>query len=156
MTTSAQVRAAWAAKVWSHATITAITTKIHAYDVLSIADESEAHKSKLKYAQEINSIQYTVHKMRTFEMTGKEQQLFDVNITIYRSADITGANFNAIEDTAETINTLVSSELGSTWNGTVDYYRTEDRAIEITDSRLDDVPIWIGQFKYQGFKQDSI
>ena len=152
MSTAAQVRSAWNSKIWTNANITALTTKIYAFDMVTMATISKKHDRKLREAREYNFIQYRVSKARKYEMTGQIVYEYPVTIQYFRQADIDGGNFNAIEDAFETIFTYVRSELDDNWNSTVDYYRTQEERPDISEFIINDEPCWMGQYEYTGYK----
>jgi hypothetical protein len=159
MSTPAQIRAAWAAKVWAHSSIKALTTKIYNFDLESVAELSTAHKSLMYYNQRINFFQYRVTKARQFGLSGgKVMYKYPVVIRYYREAtiDLDGSVFNAVEDAFETLFTAVQSQLGTSWNNTVDYYEIQVEPASVDATLLDDKLVWVGQYSFQGIKEATL
>lgn len=149
MTTAAQIRTAWNAKIWTHATVTAITTKIYDFD-LKIESTKEA--GRLRYNQEINAFTYVVTSAERLRLMGQREQEFSVVVSYYKRADVDGSNYNDIMNVMETITGLVRTELTSSWNSTVDFYRHQPGQPQITEITIDGVPVWLGRYSYLGYK----
>lgn len=149
MTTAAQIRSAWSTKIWTHATVTAITTKIYDFD-LKIESTKEA--GRLRFNQEINFFTYLVTSKERLRLMGQREQEFAVEVSYYKRADVDGSNFNDIMNVLETITGLVRTELTSSWNSTVDYYRHQGEQPTIEQITIDGVAVWLGRFVYLGYK----
>lgn len=156
MSTQAAVRAAWAAGVWANASVTAITPKIYDFDIESLARVSRAHGAKLYHNQKINFFQYTVARSWRFDLTASHTvSEYVVTIRYYRDAqeDFTGTAFNAIASAFETIISTVSSGLGTSWTGTVEYYFPQNEPPQIGVGLIEERPVWTGTFQFKGIKQ---
>lgn len=149
MTTSAQVRSAWNTSVWSHSTLTSLTTKIYNYDVTT---ESTKEYSKFRESQEINFFTYLVSRAQRIRIMNQYEQIFTVDIRYYRKADVAGANYNTVIDAFETIDTRVVAGLTSSWGSTIDFYRIQDGPPAISQIQMEGVPVWLGIYKYFGYK----
>lgn len=145
MTTLAQIRAAWNTKIWTNATVTAITDKIYDYDVTT---DSTFEQSKLRYNQEHNAFIYVCSKYERLGMMGTKYEEFEVDVRYYRKADVAGANHKIVLDTFETIIGLVRTELTHTWNSTVGAYRTQSSIPTISQILLEGLPVWLGNYKF--------
>jgi hypothetical protein len=156
MSTTAQVRSAWKTNVFDHSTIQALTTKIYDYDVVETAGISTAHDAKLYEAQVYNFIQYRVTKTRRFDLTLKMLITFPVTVQYYKEVDLAGANYNGVEDAIETIFNRVRTGLSDTWAATVDYWRVTDAPPDIVILRVNDRPVWRGQYQFIGVKEISL
>lgn len=149
MTTSAQVRTAWSDNIWDHTTIQALTTKIYDYDITT---ESTKEFTKLREDQQINCFTYVVSRAERILILNQTEHTFTVRIRYYRQADIPGVNFNDLITAFETISGLVVSELTSSWDGTVDFYRVQPEPPQISLIQMEGQPVWVGDFRYFGFK----
>lgn len=149
MATGLQVRTAWNTSIWSNATIQAITSKIYNYDVTK---QSSKEVSKFYLNQEVNFITYLVSRAQRLRIMQQIEQQFIVDIRYYLVADTEGVNYNALLDAFETIDSLVISQLGTTWGGSVDYYELQSEPVAITEIQIENVSVWAGQYKYLGFK----
>ena len=164
MTTPAQVRAAWKAKVFDHATVQALTSKIYDFDLQSLAEVSSAHLALTKFETEINFIQYQVQKRRAWKQSSQsggtkvqsEQFVVTVRYILDAKMDTSGTNYNALETNLDTICGLVNSSLGITWNGTVEYYEFQLEEATIIPELLNDVPVWVGEYQFLGHGQATI
>lgn len=145
MTTLAQIRSAWLANIWNHATIQAITTKIYNYDITL---DSTFEYSKLRYNQEFNAFVYIVTKYERLGFGGTKYDEFEVEVRYYRKADVEGNNFNTVLETFETLFGLVRTQLSHTWGGTVGAYRTQESAPTLSQVTLEGVPVWLGTYKF--------
>ena len=155
MSTQAEVRAAWAAKIWADASITAISSNVYDFDIESIATVSGAHAAKLYFSQEINFWQYTIARGWAYENTQKKECSYLVTVRYYRDAqeDLTGTNYNAVHAAFDTLTPLVLSALTFNWNGTVENYELQSGPPAITPIMLDGRPVWRGEYQYRGYKQ---
>jgi len=149
MTTAAQIRTAWNTKIWTHASVTSITTKIYDFD-LKIESTKEA--GRLRYNQEINFFTYIVTSKERLRLMGQREQEFTVEVSYYKRADVDGSNFNDIMNVLETVTGLVRTELTSSWDSTVDFYRHQSEQPSITQITIDGVAVWLGRFIYLGYK----
>lgn len=149
MTTSALVRAAWNTKIWTNATITALTAKIYDYDITT---NSTKETAKFYHNQEINFITYLVNRTQRIRLMNQIEQRFSVEIRAYKKADTDGVNYNALITQFETIDALVISQLTTTWNSTMDYYTIQDSPPEISQITLEGIPVWLGKYTYTGIK----
>jgi len=150
MSTSATVRAAWNTKVWLHATIQALTTKIYNYDLHAMIEDSTPHLAKALEDTLVNFIQYRVTKSWEFGQTGSYIFKFLVEIEYYKQANLDGTIDNSIEDAFETIAGLVASELGTSWNATVDHYEPQEGPGEIAETAIDGRTVYKGSYSFTG------
>lgn len=133
MSTAAQVRTAWKAKIFDNATVQAITTSI--YDQRMERDGSTSQLALLKYQQEYNWIEYTVQRFPNGGAIGQRRWEYVVTVTLHRELLPNSDNHEVTLDNMETISSLVISQLGYTWNSTVD--RWIDVASEPSVDELD-------------------
>ena len=157
MSTPAQVRAAWDAAIWTHATITALTTSIFDYDARALADVSEEHAAALKYSQEINFFQYLVSKDREFDkISSGVTYRHVVTIQYFKQADLYTDYYNDIEDAFETITDLVQSQLQRTWSGTVAFWDVQSGSSDIALDQIEGLPVWVGQYSFIGIESTTL
>jgi len=149
MTTSATIRSAWNSAIWTNTSITAMTEKIYNFEVLQLSTKETA---RLRFNQEINFFTYTVTRASRIRPMSQIEQKFDVDITRYLQADVAGDNYTQLLNDFETLDALVLSGLTSSWSSTVDFYRTQDGPPSVTLQEIEGVPVWVGRYKYTGFK----
>ena len=133
MSTAAQVRAAWKSKIFDNATVQKITTSI--YDQRMERDGSTSQLALLKYEQQYNWIEYTVQRFPNGGAIGQRRWEYIVTVTLHRELLPNSDNHELTLDNMETISSLVISQLGYTWNSTVD--RWIDVASEPSIDELD-------------------
>ena len=160
MSTAAQVRAAWLDNIWTHATVQAYTTKIYDYDITS---RSQKEAAKFRHNTSINFLTYITtrgHEMKELGSIGATSALvhfnFQVEIRYYLEADSDGEGFNAVIDRLGTIDGLVVSQLGKTWDSTVDFYRPQQEPPTINLIELDGRPVWLGVYRYFALKRATL
>ncbi len=161
MSSSAAVRAAWNTAIWTHATVTAITTSIYAYDIIQDLD-SKKEVSRLYYNQKINFFMYQVVRSRTTpELRGGtsniEHYAYEVLVSYALERDLaetttSSAHYNTVIDRLETVDGLVLSQLGKTWGNTVQYgdMQTVNPPKLV---KLDGKECWLGSNLYVGKKR---
>lgn len=123
MSTAAQIRTAWANNVWNNASITAITTKIYDREMpkdITGAQTTNSQKERLLYSYKYNFIEYVITKHDDGGAIGQRKYSYDVNVLVNRQTDNDGTEHNACIDTLNTIFNVVNTNLGTTWQGTVD------------------------------------
>lgn len=155
MTTTAQVEAAWSTHIWAHSSIAVLTNKIFNRE---ISDLSEDDVRDVSFQQQINFIEWLVKKSIEYPQISRglgQDETFLVEIRYTREkdphADKAGANYNAVRDALETIVGLVKSELGVSWDGTIDYYETQTEAVVINERDIAGSEVWSGVYRFQGF-----
>lgn len=119
MTTSAEMRALMQTNVFGQSQVTAITERVHAYDVLQ---ESSSKIALLYHEQEINFITYVCTRQHAGRQLGTNEVIFDhfVTVTVSREADKSGTAYNATIDTLQTIEARFAANCNaSNWNGSL-------------------------------------
>jgi len=151
MASTAVVQAAWLAKIASHADLIAYTENIYFYDIL---EQSQKQKEKYYYKQEINFITILVSRAVRLEIANCETHIFEVIVNHYREHDRDGENQASIKACMETIERLVRTELGKTWDGTVDGYSLDETPSRLDPVIIDDKECWSTQriFTAQDFE----
>jgi hypothetical protein len=125
MSTAAAVRAAWKEKVFDDASVLAVTTKIYDEELPKdfTGNRTANHQlERLRYQQEYNFIEYLVTKYDSGGVIGATRYLYRVNVILNRETTPDGGNVNVTKDLMNTIQGLMVSALGVTWNSTVDRY----------------------------------
>lgn len=149
-TTIQNVKDAWNSAIFEHGSIQALTTKIYDYDVLV---ESEKENSKLYFAQEINFCVYRVERSpMQYQITRGRHYDFNVTISYYKEYSAGADNQDSVSDFFETLDGLVTSELGISWDGVVTYMNPQKDPIKLENLELDKKTIWKGQVQYTGRK----
>lgn len=138
MTISA-VRSAWNTNVFQHATVQAMTGAI-LDDGFTAGSKTEL--SRLKDDQLIHFIQFIVTKAEIPGLIGARQYRYNVELSYYIQADTDGDNYTAAIDNLETIDGLINSELGVTWDGTVDLMEEADVSLAIEQIEIEGLPVW--------------
>lgn len=149
MTTNAQIRTAWNTYIWQNATIQAITDRIYDYD---ITVESAKEAAKLRYNQKINFFLYLVMRHTRPMIMGQQEQVCTVQIRYFKEFDVGGTHWKDVVDSLQAVDDLVISALTSTWNNTVDYYRTQESPPTISLVTIEETSCWQGIFEYRGVK----
>lgn len=152
MSTAAQVRAAWETAILEHATIQAITPR---YFLFEVTQNSEAETDRLFFGKELNYIQCIVTRSNEFQALGELQYTYTVDITYTRRFDVDGDNYLAVVDFFDTLFSLVRTELGDSWDSTVDYWRPQEGPAEITQIEFENEPAWRGAYRFTAFKKIS-
>ncbi len=157
MSTAAQVEAVWKTNIFDSTTIQAITDKAYSYEV---TETSESEVARLFEGTEVNFFQYLVGRGQRFGTSAGSAGpivIYDyaVEISYFREAEPSGANWTAVRDTFDTIFSLVVSSLGNTWSQTVDGFNPQQGTARISTDLIDNRPVWRGVFTYNAFKQVS-
>ena len=156
MTTSANVRSAWNSAVLQHDTIQAITSKTYLYDITA-ALKSTTESVLLYEDAKINFFKLLCSSTRdTSSLRGSQglsRQVFTIEARYYIEKDILDAaqNYNNAIDRIEALDALVISQLGKTWNGTVDFGEMVG-ILEPTLVDLDGREVWTCGYQYRGTK----
>jgi hypothetical protein len=161
VSTPADIRTAWNTKVWQHATIQAITTKIYAFE---ISDDSETEAALLSFAQRIRFIEYVCSRsIASQEMGGSSRGNCNFPVEVRYTLEkvkpgdpFDGAGFNAVIDFFTTLIALVQSELAPSWNSTVDYFEFQDGAPEVTTQEVAGIECWRGVYRFNGVQNTSL
>jgi hypothetical protein len=153
LSTSAQVQTAWESAIWQDATILEITDAIFPFDVTT---ESESETGRLYSGQELNYFQYTIRRSSQIVALGQIEHQFTVDVQYTRQSSPDGDNWQLVRDTFDTLFDLVRDELGASWTNTVDFWRPQEGAAEITQITLDETLAWRGAYRFTGFQTVSI
>jgi hypothetical protein len=147
-TSSETIRAKWRTKIWQHADILAVTTSILEQEITEVT-----HKeiSRLRFATKINFFSFRVRRGIETLMAGKYRLRFFVDISYTKWADPDGANYNDVIDGIETVQDLVMSELGGTWDGLIASSEPQDGAPEVSVVTIGDEAAFKADFSYSGF-----
>jgi hypothetical protein len=153
--TTATVSAAWDSAIFQHEDILAITEAIFPYEVTIT---SEAEIAAVSFEQKINFVEYTVSRAigaQELGAPGSAQCTFDVDIRytlqkLLEGEAIDGSAYDQVGDFFDTLISLVYSELGVTWSGTVDFYNHQEGPPQISDDTIAGVSCWRGVYKLTG------
>jgi hypothetical protein len=158
MTTAALVRAAWKTNVWDNAALTALTSRAHNFDLMEIAEVSNAHAALMYHGQQINFFQYRVTKAREKQLSAS-RILYTISVhTQYfleATTDTSGSNYNAVEDAIETLFTRVQAWSAS-WGSTVEYWVPQSEEPSLVLVELDDRPVWCGSYSFTGSVETTL
>jgi len=147
MSTNADVRTAWAAQVLAN-----INSGTNSYTY-------QIQRSKLGgkllekgyYNKIVDFYEYSVESVKLHKLMGKFQTVFTVKIRHTIEADQSGDNYTALQDSFQTINGLVITNLGLSWSSTVDFYEGPND-LTILEGDFDSRSTWIGESSYTAFK----
>ena len=153
MSTSAQVQAAWETAIWENASVLTITDKIFSFDITTL---SEREVSRLFFDSEVNYFQYTVRRSEEVKGTQQLEYQFIVDVQYTRKTDVDGDNWAAVRDAFETLISLVRSSLGVSWTQTVDFWRPQEGAVEISQIDFRNKPAHRGTYRFTGYQTVSI
>ena len=148
MSSLASVRTAWAA-VLANSTITGYTNRLYDYDIVSTEAVSQVgHDANFMQAGYVNFAQFVFSKTHNFEMTCQVRETFNVDISYYYQVDIDGDTFKSCTDFFDDLFTVVRSELGTSWDSTIEFYTMED--VAVNPGLLTDKQVWIATQRYIG------
>jgi hypothetical protein len=157
MTTSVEaIEAAWTAAIWSHEQIQAITDKVHDFEVTAF---SEFEIERLSCNQEINFFEYVISRGVEGEQIGNSPEVlafFPVEIRYTRQVDTEGAAFRQVRDALLLVQTLVHTELGYGWGGTVDRYDVQSEPPAVTQADIDGTAVYQGVIRFTGHAETSL
>lgn len=150
MSTPSDIRSKWNSLVWSHASITALTTKIYNYDVV---ERSQFESEKFYYQGKVNFFQYLVTRGEDPDetMTNRVMYLHSVLVQYYLEADTAGAMYNNAIDRMATLYDTVESELGRDWDGVVSYYQRQSAPPVPELAEVDGRSAWMIQAEFTGY-----
>lgn len=147
---SSAIDSAWLSNVWQNATILGYTDKILQRP---IGTDSERELQDIRFEQYINCIEALTTRQVARGTTNVTYYEFKVEVTYYRKKDPQGLNWSEVRDFFEDLYSTVNSSLGSTWGGTVDFWRAQTEPAQITEFTLDKEAVWKGNFSYTGFSK---
>lgn len=152
MTTSTAIETVWDTSIWQHASILAITSKLIKRPQGSL---SEKEYQSLYTAKRLNFIEaLTTRTQRSNELAnvlGRATTYdFLVQVNYYKDYedDTIGQAWESVRNFYETLYPLVVSELGNTWDGTVELWKPQDGQPEITNLQIDNKRTWRGSYSY--------
>ena len=149
MSQLADVRSAWDSAILEHATLTALTDKIYNYDV---NPESTKEFSLLRYDQKINFFRFLISRATKNLMMGQTLRIFEVRCIYSKQLTVDGSGYTDVTDALEVVQDLVETSLGPTWGDTVDYYRNQDTPPKMIQSRIENIPVWTGEYLFTGYQ----
>ncbi len=161
MSSSSAVASAWNLFVFENATIQAITSKIYAFEV---DKGSEAALAQAMEGQKVNFIEYVVTRTPVaYELGNATEAQFEFLVEIRYTLEqqtvgetIGGTNHIAMRDFYDTLLGVVSSSLGQTWNGTVDYFEYPTEQPQITAEDVASIQCWRSVYRFKGVQFTTI
>jgi len=148
MSTPSDVRTAWAS-VFADASITAITSKVYAYD-LPITTGTEL--GQVRHGQEINYFSYLVSYTEQLKAVKQLEQRFRVTVQYFREHNLTGSNYNAAVDALYTVHSTARSVIGSKWSNSIDFYQPPGDPRQPSIVSIDARPVWKIETSFDGVK----
>ena len=141
------IRQAWREKVWNHAQIAAITQIVIERD---LGEDTHKEISSIRYKQEINFFGFRVRR-RIETLIGRKRRFwYLVDVSYTRWADPRGINYNTTLDAIELVADLVQSQLGSSWNGTVEDYQPQAGVPNILVTSIGDEKVYRAEYSFEG------
>jgi hypothetical protein len=160
LTTLADIRTAWNAKVWTDATITAITTNIFPYEVTK---DSALELAALFAGKQVNFFTFVVNREQQLGISNQRTLLFSVEVSYYieqfaKSLTSTMAvnNQPAAMDAIIAVDDLVFSALRPNWNGTVLYFVPQTGPCRISSLVIDNRPVYRASYTYTGYVREQL
>lgn len=153
MTALSAVRTAWS-NVLENATVQGYTANQYTYNIAGTTNESISNTGLFYAASQLNFVQYEFIKNQNFAQTKEKNEIFNVIISYYREIDIDGDNFRSITDFFDSLFDVVRSEIGYSWNSTIDFYEVGD--VSMTTDQLDNRACWVGTCTYTGTKNIAL
>lgn len=157
MSTVAAVTAAWNSAIWEAPEILAFTGKIFPYE---ITQNSGSEKKALYSDGQINFVEYVITRnVIPFEIGGGDSAVtfdFLVEIRYTREQDAKGLNFGLIRDFYDTLQTLVLTDLGGSWNSTVDYYEPQGEPPKIINELVADRECWRATYSFKAIQFTTV
>jgi hypothetical protein len=145
MVASSTIDATWRALVLDVSSVQIVTPKIYQYD---ITRDSEKELAALRYEGKINFITCLTSKTESYIGMNAISEKFTVALEVYRQKDPSGTSWAQVRDTLETIDALVKSALGNTWDGNIAFWERQKDPPAIDEIVIDSVGCWHGKFLY--------
>lgn len=156
MTTSSQVQDAWFDSVLDTTTIKAYCTNFFAH---SLNFNSEFETSRLRDNEnKINYIVYTTTRSQTFQIGSLATQKFEVRLECTREIRVSeeASDFEQFQESLEVIEDQAVTQLGKTWGGLVDYWRTSESQTTTEQILVDNKQCLRATLVYTGFKHVAL
>lgn len=156
MTTSSQVQDAWFTSVLDTSTIKDYCTNFFAH---SLSFNSEFEVARLRDNEnKINYIVYTTTRSQTFQIGSLATQRFEVRLEYTREIRVSeeAEDFEQFQEALEVIEDQAVTELGKTWGGLVDYWRTSDAQPVTEQILVDNKQCLRSTLVYTGFKHVAL
>lgn len=138
--------------------MTALTSRFHKFQV---SKESEHEMQALYHGQEINFFEILTGRSQRYLESGQTiggSITYDylVEVNYYRAINPSGSNFTAIRDAFETLFSLVTTELGATWQDTVEIWQPDDVIPAINEELINNIKCWKGTTRYTATKNTNL
>jgi hypothetical protein len=132
-----------------HDRIQGYTPMIYDHD---LTEESTKEQSKLFHGTIVNCVSYKVSSSLELRLRGTNTRNFRVEVIYYKQYDVDGDNWKSVVDFFELLQDLLWSELGGTWNSTVDYYVNQDAPPVIDMQTIGGRRCWVGRSVFMATK----
>ncbi|RTL05642.1 hypothetical protein EKK58_07480 [Candidatus Dependentiae bacterium] len=156
MTTSSQVQDAWFDSVLNTSTVKEYCTIFFAH---TVAFNSEFETARLRDAEsKINYILYTTTRSQTFQIGSLATQKFEVRLEYTREIRVSeeAEDFEQFQEALEVIEDQAVTQLGKTWGGLVDYWRTSEGQPVREQISVDGKQCLRAALIYTGFKHVAL
>ena len=116
---SGTIRRAWSDAIFTHSDVTDFTSKIYNDNVLGLQDTT-FDLQKILDCGKVNFVQWFVQRYKASIETGNcNEYYYQVRIEYILQVNRNESTFNQIQDFFETLDDLVSTQLGTNWSNTV-------------------------------------
>lgn len=157
MTSLSDIRTAWDTYVFNRDAILAFTDRVIFFEW---SDTSQTSLDDLYFDGYLNFIECVVSKIVRRQVIGgssTDAEIgFRVDLRYTREFDEDGSNHQAVLDFFEKILTQVSSSLGTTWQGNVDFFEYSADDIALTRDLIQETDVWRGTKRFEGIKFDTL
>ncbi|TXH14217.1 MAG: hypothetical protein E6R03_09685 [Hyphomicrobiaceae bacterium] len=146
---STTIEEAWLANIWEHSTILNMTPRVYQYDV---SVESEFDFDLLCSDGVVNFFLAKTQRRADPQLMNQTRYTFTVEVSYYlQQADIAENTYRTVRDRLETMDDLVSTSLGSSWDSTVDFYQGGVPSA-IREVTIGEKKCWFSAITYTAFK----
>lgn len=152
MSTAAAIENVWDTYIWDNATISAYSDIVFEQE---ISDITSTDMADLECAGEINFFEFVVSRNHLpFEIGSSTAVTYEyrVDIRYTREQDAERLNYQRVRDALIDIETKVHTALGSTWQGTVDFYQPQSEPASINEATVADKACWRGIYSFKATK----
>lgn len=154
MTTAIEdVQTAWDTYVFQNASIQLITENYFFYDIVQ---DSERELNRLYFNQEMNFFQALITEGHAFNALNELERTFRVEVVYFREKDTEGVNYIATRNALSSILEIVRSQLGYTWQESVELYNPQSGTYQIAQVDFADEKLWRGSLTFEGIKSETI
>jgi hypothetical protein len=148
ITRSKDILSVWQNKIFDHPDIKAITERVLYHDA---SFDSHLEVSSIRYQQEINFFAFSVSRAPTTLIGGSYRAVFEARTTYTILADPRGQNYIKAIDAIESLQEIVISEIGESWDGLINGMSLPQTPSFPVVTNIIDEPVFQIQYNVQGF-----